>query len=354
MNAITYSGTSASRNIVNSDLGTTGFQPDLVWSKSRTNPSGGFYNILCDTVRGQTSGYSNMLFSNTTDSENAGGGALPASTGGITTFNTNGYTLANGSSPSYWQNESGYTYVAWQWKAGGTAVSNTSGSITSSVSANTTAGFSIATYTGTAIAGTIGHGLGVAPQMIIVKPRSATITTDAWNVYHVSTGNTQFLVLNATDAATTASNRWNNTTPTSTVFSIGTVPSSVGVGYVAYCWTPIAGYSAFGSYTGNSSTDGPFTYLGFRPKYILIKCTSAGYDWVVYDSATGAYNVISNNLWPNLSNAEYSNTASGGLLIDLLSNGFKIRGTNTEVNNSGLTYIYMAFAENPFKYSNAR
>jgi hypothetical protein len=206
------------------------------------------------------------------------------------------------------------------------------------------------TYTGTAIAGTIGHGLGVAPQLIIVKPRTGTITTDAWNVYHVSTGNTNFLVLNATDASTAASNRWNNTSPTSSVFSIGTVPSSVSVGYVAYCFTPIAGFSAFGSYTGNGSTDGPFVYTGFRPRWVMVKRSDSTSDWTIVDTARNTSNVVNARLFPNLNIAE----ETGSNVLDIVSNGFKFRIASSAVNASGGTYIYAAFAENPFKNALAR
>jgi hypothetical protein len=332
MNATLYTGTGASLAVTNGVAGQS-FQPDLVWIKSRSAATD---HKLTDSVRGVTK----ALISDTT-------GAETTDTNGLTAFGTGGFTV--GSDTIY--NNSGATYVGWQWKAGGTAVSNTAGSITSSVSANTTSGFSIVTYTGTGVAGTIGHGLGVAPQMIIVKPRSATVTTDAWNVYHVSTGNTQFLVLNATDAAVAASNRWNNTSPTSSVFSIGTVPSSNAVGYVAYCWAPVAGFSQFGSYTGNGSTDGPFVSLGFRPKWILWKNTSTGTDaWYMYDSVRQTYNAEVTYLSPTVASAEGSN----GGAMDFLSNGVKIRNTGTDMNSNTAIYIYAAFAENPFKYANAR
>ena len=341
MDATLYSGNAVGLTAVNQGQ----FKPDLVWVKDRTSVA---QHVLTDSVRGTSA----QLFSSLTNAEQSNSTY-------VTSFNSNGFTVGVGNSGTGVVNNTGDNFVGWQWQAGqGSSSSNTSGSITSTVSVNATAGFSVVTYTGTGANATVGHGLGVAPRMIIAKPRSAA---DNWRVYHagvnggVTPQNFQ-LVLNSTQAQTSASTIWNNTAPTSSVFSIGTDSGINGNGttFVAYCWAEIAGFSKFGSYVGNSSTDGPFTYLGFRPKYILIKSTSSGYDWVIYDSATGAYNVVSNNLWANLSNAEYSNTASTGLLVDLVSNGFKIRGTNTEVNNSGLTYIYMAFAENPFKNSNAR
>jgi hypothetical protein len=328
MDATTYTGTGATLAVTNAG----GFKPDLVWIKSRAQARS---HRLQDSVRG----VGNRLASDLTAAETV-------DTSSLTSFDTGGFSL--GTNINY--NTSAETFVGWQWQAGqGSSSSNTNGSITSTVSVNASAGFSVVTYTGTALAGTIGHGLGVAPQLIIVKPRSATITTDAWNVYHVSTGNTNFLVLNATDASTAASNRWNNTSPTSSVFSIGTVPSSVAVGYVAYCWTPIAGFSAFGSYTGNGSADGPFVYFGFRPKWIMIKSSSAVGNWVLLDTSRGTYNAIGPRLYADLSDAEYT-----GDRYDILSNGLKIRTTSAESNSSGATYIYAAFAENPFKNALAR
>ena len=336
MDATTYTGNGSTQTITNS----AGFKPDFVWQKSRSNA---ISHILNDSVRG----VSRTIYSNLTNAEANYPGY------NVTAFNSNGFTVGDDSAGNYGSNGNGQTYVGWQWQAGqGTTSTNTNGSITSTVSVNASAGFSIVTYTGTGSAGTIGHGLGVAPQLIIVKPRSATVTTDSWNVYHTSTGNTQFLVLNATDAATSASNRWNNTSPTSSVFSIGTVPSSNAVGYVAYCWTPIAGYSAFGSYTGNGSTDGPFVYTGFRPKFIMIKGSSFVSNWFIEDSARNGYNVNDGvALRPNLSNAEDGTTTYN---LDILSNGFKLRSSAGDSNTNGATFVYAAFAENPTKNALAR
>ena len=330
MDATLYTGTGASLSVTNA----ASFKPDLVWLKSRSAATD---NKLTDSVRGVTQ----ALASNSTNAETT-------DVQGLTAFNTNGFTV--GTNTDY--NNLAGSYVGWQWQAGqGSSSSNTNGTITSTVSVNASAGFSVVTYTGTGANATVGHGLGVAPQLIIVKPRSATITTDAWNVYHVSTGNTNFLVLNATDASAAASNRWNNTSPTSSVFSIGTVPSSVAVGYVAYCWTPIAGFSAFGSYTGNGSSDGTFVYTGFRPKFVLFKRTDTTGDWVIEDTTRSAFNQMDARLFPYLADAEDSN---GNGNIDYLSNGFKLRNSAASMNASGGTYIYMAFAENPFKNSLAR
>jgi hypothetical protein len=239
--------------------------------------------------------------------------------------------------------------VDWVWKAGGTGVSNTAGTITSTVSANASAGFSVVTYTGNGTASqTIGHGLGVAPRMIIVKRRSGL---QDWAVYHASLGNTKYLILNTTAAEATSVNLWASTTPASTVFSVGVDGDTNGNGsnYVAYCFAQIAGYSAFGSYTGNGSSNGTFVYTGFRPKFVLTKSTVVAHDWNIWDSSRSPYNAAGLLLQPNSSGAEQS-----PYNVDLLSNGFKFYDSNATWNGSGETYIYMAFAENPFNYANAR
>jgi hypothetical protein len=336
--ATLYTGNGSTQTITNA----ASFKPDLVWGKARSAATS---NEFYDSIRGG----SQSLLSNTTGAENNW------SPYGVTAFNSNGFSVNDITSSGYGINETGVTYVGWQWRASNaTAVTNTAGSITSTVSANTTAGFSIVTYTGTGSNATVGHGLGVAPSMYIVKRRNAG--GDNWAVYHVSTGNTQFLRLDTTNAAQTF-NLWQNTTPTSSVFYL---TSDVGVNgsgstYVAYCFAPVAGYSAMGSYTGNGSTDGPFVYTGFRPKYWLIKRTDSADYWVTDNSVTSPYNPATKYLLPSTSDAEGdtgSNTA--GQLMDVLSNGFKLRNTNSGRNASGGTYIYMAFAENPFKYANAR
>jgi len=327
MQAVTYTGTGATQTI------TVGFQPDFVWVKSRSAATD---HKLTDSVRGATK----ALISDTT-------GAETTDTNGVTAFTSTGFTL--GSDSVY--NTNGATYVAWCWQAGqGSSSSNTSGSITSTVSVNASAGFSIVTYTGTGAVATIGHGLGVSPNMIIGKSRGAA---NAWGVYHISVGNTKAMYLNTTAAASAASSAFfNNTSPTSSVFSVGSAVefNASATTQVAYCWAAISGFSAFGSYTGNASTDGPFVYTGFRPKFVLIKCSSTTENWSIIDSSRNTYNLSDSDLFPSLSNAETTNMG-----LDLLSNGFKLRTTNTVNGNaSGATYIYAAFAENPFKYSNAR
>ena len=335
MAATTYTGTGASLAINNAVNGVS-FQPDWVWAKSRSYADN---NVLDDSVRGvQTT-----LISNSTAAEYS-------DTTGLTSFNSNGFTI---NSASRW-NSSAATYVAWQWKAGGTAVSNTFGSITSQVSANTTAGFSIVTYTGTGSTATVGHGLTVAPQMIIVKRRNAS--GDDWPVYHVGLTSAAYRIyLDTTGAQVNDPTGFmNSTAPTSSVFTVGSNGSINGSGgtYVAYCFAPVAGYSAFGSYTGNGSSDGTFVYTGFRPKCLLFKQSSAaGEYWHLMDTTRSPYNGVDLDLYPNLSQAEgtYSPPA-----LDLLSNGFKFRTSNSAWNGSGATYIYACWAENPFKYANAR
>ena len=312
------------------------FSPDLVWFKSR---SAAYSHQLFDSVRGGTA----SLISNNTAAEVARPGA-------ITSFNSNGFTIGDEGGI----NDTNVAMVAWCFDAGSNTVSNTQGSITSSVRANPSSGFSIVTWTGTGAVGTIGHGLGVAPGMVIVKSRSST---DAWYVFHSSLGPTKRVQLNETSAETTGTSVWNSTSPTSTVFSIGSGnPNSSGVTYVAYCFAPVAGYSSFGSYTGNGSADGPFVYTGFRPRWVMWKSSSVGgsvnYDWVIQDTARATRNVIqTTRLSANTANSESSDVY---VPIDILSNGFKMRGTGAEGNGNTNTYIYAAFAESPFAYSRAR
>jgi hypothetical protein len=214
----------------------------------------------------------------------------------------------------------------------------------------------VVTYTGTGSNATVGHGLGVAPSFIIVKSRTTPSTTGHWFCYHADLGNTKGIFLNLTNAAGTSSTYWNNTSPTSSVFSISTEPAinQSTITYVSYCFAPVAGFSAFGSYTGNGSSDGPFVYCGtgFRPRWIMIKASSTGgtyYAWYLYDTARSTYNATAHELEANRSVAEGS-----GYQFDILSNGFKVRSNAIYVNSSGVTYVWAAFAESPFKYSRAR
>ena len=336
MAATLYTGNGTSQSLVNTVNGIS-FQPDLVWTKCRSTVNN---HGLLDSVRG----ISRWLGSNTTQAEDYTAGAY------VTAFNSNGFSVGIGGV----SNENGQTYVGWQWKGGGTAVTNTAGSITSSVSANTTAGFSVVTYTGTGTTGaTVGHGLGAIPQMIIVKNRSAS---SQWPVGHVGLTSWAYnLYLSLTNGQAVVNTSFNSTTPTSTVFTLGPSGNETnlsGQNFVAYCFTGIAGYSAFGKYTGNGSTDGPFVYCGFRPRYVLIKRITGAQAWQIQDTSRNPYNPASLYLEANTASVE----TNGGIpdSLDILSNGFKLRTSNNTWNGSGDTYIYAAFAENPFTISRAR
>ena len=344
MAATTYTGTGATQSISNTVNGVS-FQPDFVWIKQRSTIRD---HRLNDSVRG----VNKQLYSNTT-------GAETSNTDELTTFNSNGFTL----STSAGVNASAGTYVAWQWNAGGSTVTNTSGTISSQVRANPTAGFSVVTYTGTGVSNaTVGHGLGVTPSMIILKDRDTNTNNNNWIVWHSSLSANNNLYLSSTDAQsayTSTSYGGIGTSPTSSVFTLGNgtvsnaTPNENGDRYVAYCFAAVAGYSAFGSYTGNGSTDGPFVFTGFRPRFVLVKAITAASaeNWSILDTARSPVNVMDDVLWPNVSTAEQTNAINN---CDFTSNGFKFRTTDARWNNSSYTYIYMAFAENPFKYSLAR
>ena len=339
MAATTYTGNGSTQTISNA-VNTVTFQPDFIWFKGRNQITN---HLAQDVIRG--AGYG--LNPNATNAEANGVGT------GLTAFGSSGFSLSGDFSGAGSCNSNTFTYVGWQWKAGGTAVSNTAGTITSSVSANTDAGFSVVTYTGTGANATVGHGLGVAPSMIIVKQRSAV---QSWPVYHASNGAANVVYLDLTNPIA-SSTAWQSTAPAATVFSIGTsaATNTNAATYVAYCWAPVAGYSAFGSYTGNGSADGPFIYTGFRPRWLMIKASTGGAsNWAMLDSSRDPTNVVSHQLFANLSNAEFTPYNFG----DLNSNGFKIRdnssGLQGNYNTSGETYIYACFAENPLRYANAR
>ena len=330
MAATTYTGTGSAQNISNAVNGVS-FQPDLVWVKAR---SSAYSHRLANVITGAT----NYLDTAQTIAEFTDAG------NSVSSFNSGGFGVGTYVSA----NNNGTTYVGWQWKAGGTAVSNTAGTITSSVSTNPTAGFSVVTYTGNGTGGaTVGHGLGVAPKMVIVKNRAASAN---WVVWQTSFPATDYMQLNTTIAKVTAPAIWNSTAPSSTVISIGTdVAVNVNTNtYVAYCFSEVAGYSKFGSYTGNGSADGTFVYLGFRPRLIMFKRTDAASAWTMYDTSRDPYNPEQNYLQAQSSAAE-----GAGVTFDALSNGFKCRSAG-DPNVSGGTYIYAAFAENPTKFSLAR
>jgi hypothetical protein len=334
--ATTYTGNGTSQTLNNAVNGTS-FQPDLVWTKSRSNTN---QHGLIDSVRG----VSRWVGSNSTQAEDYTAGAY------VTSFNSNGFSVGFGGV----SNENGVSYVGWQWKANGAAVTNTAGSITSQVSANTAAGFSIVTWTGTGANATVGHGLGAVPRMMILANRGTTHDTI---VYHASLPSASYRIyLNLTDAQDAgAATSFNSLAPTSSVINLGSNLYTNGSGYqmVAYCFAAVPGYSAFGSYTGNGSSDGPFCYTGFRPRFVLVKCSSnstASTVWTIWDTSRSPYNASVNELLANSSAAEVVD--SNG--IDILSNGFKPKRNSEYANLSGWTYIYAAFAECPLKYSNAR
>jgi hypothetical protein len=343
----TWTGTGGGSGATRSITGLN-FQPDFVWEKARSSGSG---HQLLDSVRGV--GQNKVLASNSTGAE-----PNPANTeslyGWLSSLDSGGFTVTNGTSTFDNWNKSGDTYVGWTWKAGGTAVTNTSGSITSQVSVNTTAGFSIVSYaSGSAGQKTVGHGLGVTPSMIITKSRDNNSYN--WSIYHSSViDNTSKFLRFTTDAIVTSSTIWGAALPTSTVFGITSdngVPANNNC--IAYCWAPVAGYSAFGSYASNNSTDGPFIYTGFRPKFIMIKITSGGTgNWEIFDTSRNTFNRMDLLLLP--SDASTESNSYGSYYIDAVSNGFKIRGNGAGFNGSGETLIYAAFAEAPFKYANAR
>jgi hypothetical protein len=309
-----------------------------LWIKRR---NGGNDHNLYNAIVGLTGNY---LVSNSTSGENSNNNRIVATS-------STGFTVGTGSADT---NGSGNTYVAWNWKANGTGSSNTAGSITSTVSANPDAGFSIVSYTPNGTAGaTIGHGLGVSPSMIVVKLRETA--TDGnnkdWAVYHAgadaSSPQNYVLTLNSSASRAGSAGSWNNTAPSSTVFTVGTnfTVNNSGKDYVAYCFAEVEGYSKFGSYTGNGSSDGPFVYCGFRPAVVLTKCSTSSGDWFVFDTARDTSNVSYKWLKPNNSGTEPTGT---GDAWDILSSGFKPRNGNANQNASGGTYIFAAFAEHPF------
>lgn len=340
MDATTWTGTSATQTITNS-----GFKPDLIWIKNR---GVAVHHVLMDSVRGFTTGKKLESDGNYAEGDASEGQDWA---GYVTGATSTGFTLdksGTGANDYVHTSKSANTYVGWQWQAGqGTTSTNTSGSITSTVSVNASAGFSVASWTANGSVSTIGHGLGVKPSFVIHKPRTGTydwaVITDILN------GSLQYLYLNSTQAVNNTG--W-GTSPTSSVTSVYSYPN--GTSMISYCFAPIAGYSAFGSYTGNGSTDGPFIYTGFRPKFVMVKVTSTTNWWIMFDSTRNPYNAANFELAANLSDAEYTANTSQYTLFDFLSNGFKLRTGSLEGNSNGQTYIYMAFAENPFKNALAR
>ena len=317
-NTVLWTGNGGTQSITG-----VGFQPSLVWGKSR---SVNYEQSWIDFIRGGTK----YLFSNGNSAESTDANA-------ITSFNADGFSI--GSSP-YIGNANGATYVGWNWLASNTTTNNTSGTISSVVSANQTAGFSVVSYTGNGTSGaSIGHGLGSTPAMIICKSRS---DAEEWATYHQSLTYTKYIVLNSTAAAVSTARFYQ--APTSSLFYVdnGYGVNKSSATYIAYCFAEVKGYSKFGSYTGNGSTDGTFVYTGFKPAFLLTKRTDGVDSWVLYDNKRNTFNVEDKYLLPNLNNAEDT-----FIMYDFVSNGFKLRTTGSQ-NTSGWNLIYMAFAENPF------
>jgi len=341
-NTVTYIGDGTTNNPITS----VGFEPDFVWIKNR-DYSGGISHQIFDSVRGDTAGSGGSLSSNTTNAEYFDG------TKGVKSFDIDGFTLDGGVNGEYGVNGApggtyGSSYVAWNFKAGGAAVTNTDGTITSQVSANTEAGFSIVSYTGNGANATVGHGLGNAPKAMIIKDRD---NVRDWAVYHIgntgASGNAgqERLKLNTTDATTTYAPYWNGTNPTSIVFSIGNEQNtnSSGQKFIAYCFAEVEGFSNFGSYVGTGTTSGAKVITGFEPAFIMTKRTDLGSQWVILDNKRILENPRDYALYPNLSNAE-EGPAFG---INFLENGFQVVNSGSTNNASGGKYIYMAFAADP-------
>ena len=328
-NTVLYTGDGTAIGSGGQAITGVGFAPDWTWIKERSSTSP---HKLLDTVRGATK----ELESNGTNAE-----ATTAES--LASFDSDGFTVGNNGAV----NQSSQTYASWNWLAGGTASSNTDGSITSTVSANTTAGFSIVSYTGNGSAGaTVGHGLGSAPAVMIFK---ITNTTDNWRVYHQGIDATApedyHVQLNSTGARVDNAGFFNDTAPTSSVFTLGSDSGINGSSntFIAYCFAEKKGYSKFGSYTGNGNADGTFIYTGFRVGWVMIKRTDGANGWYIYDSTRDPENQNTKALLPAESDAEQDESG-----MDLLSNGFKLRNTDGSKNGSGNSYIYMAFAESPF------
>ena len=322
-----YAGNGGTQSITG-----VGFQPDWSWIKNR---SGSDQHSLYDSVRSANK----VLRSNSTASEGT-------QTDGLTSFDSDGFSV--GASGSV--NTSSNNFVSWNWLASNTTASNTDGSITSTVSANTTAGFSIVKYTGNGTGGsTIGHGLGSVPATILLKPLDRT---DNWRVFHKGIDATApedfHLKLQSNAARADANDVWNDTAPTSSLFTVGANAGVVASGedFIAYCFNEVKGFSKFGKYVGNGSTNGVYLHCGFKPAWILTKCTSTTRNWQIRDNKINPFNVTESFLEANGTVAEQ--TDPGFSSIDILSNGFKHRGVGGDTNVSGADYIFMAFAESPF------
>ena len=347
--ATTYTGDGSSSNEIN-QAGNSTFEPSMVWIKSRSAATD---HVIQDQVRGNF-----IIYPNQSSAEGATGG------GWVSSFDSDGFTVSSNAP----LNDSGKTFVGWQWRAAGSGSSNTDGDITSTVSANTTSGVSVLTYSGNGSDNqTIGHGLGIAPKMIITKRRDSS---GNWTTYHDAVGINKVFYLNSTAAPSSNTEQY-RAVPTSSVYTVGVggdINNSSGT-YVAYVFAEVDGFSKIGSYEGNGSTDGPFIYTGFKPRFVIMKRYSSTESWPMLDTARGsgnfgsaagtggtdptAGNDLNTVLVANTSAAEEDNP-TGSRRASYLSNGFKVRTTNTAMNASGSDYLYMAFAESPFKHATAR
>ena len=321
-----YSGNGSTQAVANA--GNSDLQPDWVWIKERNN-------AISSRVFDSSRGVQKRMFTNNNSQETTQSNSLTA-------FSSDGFSLGDSESV----NGGSDTYIAMQWKAGGASTStNNDGDVATTVQANTTAGFSIMTYTGNNTGGsTLGHGLGAVPDMLIAKPR---VDSKPWTVYHKDLGNTNSLNLNDQTASADNASAWGDTTPSSSIVTVGNGDTNHTGTMVMYAFTPIQGYSKFGSYTGNGNADGPFVYTGFKPSWVMIRNTINGEDFLFWsntlDNVKSAGNPMTGRLKANDNIAEVN-----GNDIDFLSNGFKIRTDSTYGNGNGNTIIYMAFAHQPF------
>ena len=339
----TYTGSAGAQSITFD--GNSNLQPDWIWIKERGAVGG---HVATDTVRGISASSAPFLQPSATGAEEGDNGTVANRT--LTSSNTNGFTLGQDAYYTNFNNNSD-TYVSWNWKANGSGSANTAGSInTTSTSVNTTAGFSISTYTGNNTAGaTIGHGLGVTPNLIIVKLRSAS--GGYWITYHhkvSSAPETDYLALNSSDAVADANVFWNDTAPTSTLITLGDDGWVNGnsTTHVCYAFAEKQGFSKFGSYIGNANADGPYIHLGFKPAFLVIKQASSARNWIMMDAKRSPFNIVTKYMKGNSTSAEETYN-----YVDFLSGGFKCRDSDTGANASGGLYVYYAFAENPFTTS---
>ena len=330
-NTVTWTGTGDATTTVSG----VSFQPDFTWIKNRNVADD---HMLFDAVRGVTK----RLFSNSTGAEGTDAQTL-------TSFDSDGFTTGNNRATG---GDAGNGMVSWNWLASNTTASNTDGSITSTVSANTTSGFSIVSYTGNGSStgsNVVGHGLGTTPSMIIIKARAGTNAVNGWYIFHKGLSANNNIRFDTGSQLTTSSFSSGiiNTSPTSTTFGFDSGTSLLninesGTTYIAYCFAEKKGFSKFGSYIGNGSTDGPFIYTGFKPAFLILKRADSTSQWKIIDNKRLGYNPSNSDLYADSSEVENATTQ-----IDLLSNGFKIKVTSAALNSSGGSYIYMAFAEEP-------